>query len=136
MTATLSATFHSGESVLVLSGDLDRRSAPALRDLLHARITLGQDFVLDLRSISFFGVAALAELLRAANSAAQHDVNWTMVTWGSVVDRTIDATGTRTVLETRPDLAGALANLRGRRHHPGTIPAHVPTRPFRTDKPD
>ncbi|MGC7102852.1 STAS domain-containing protein [Amycolatopsis lurida] len=57
--------------IAYLCGNIDQISAPVMAAFVHERINAHEDFVLDLRGISFLGAAGLAVLLRMVTIAAE-----------------------------------------------------------------
>ncbi|AXB44453.1 hypothetical protein A4R43_19635 [Amycolatopsis albispora] len=112
-----------------VTGDVDCLGAPVLARFLAKRIAAREDFVLDLRGLSFLGAAGLATLLEAASAAAEANVSWAMVTWGPVVNRVIEAIGVSTVLPTHPTLLDALADVKAGRQRLDRAPARTARRP-------
>ncbi|MGC7094824.1 STAS domain-containing protein [Amycolatopsis lurida] len=107
-----------GVVIAVLTGDLDRLGAPALEDVLAELLADRQDFVLDLRGLGFLGVAGLEVLLNTARATTRCGVSWAVVTWGSVVNRAIEALGVSGLLPVHPTLIDALAEIEtGRAEH-------------------
>lgn len=104
-----------GVVIAVLTGDLDRLGAPVLAEVLDELLADREDFVLDLRGLGFLGVAGLEVLLDTARATTRCGVAWAVVTWGSVVNRAIEAIGVSSVLPVFPTLIDALAEVEAER---------------------
>jgi anti-sigma B factor antagonist len=81
--------------VLHVEGEVDTLTAPTLDTAVTKQLdTAPANLVLDFTGVSFLGSSGLAVLIRAANAAAERDIQLTLVTESRAVLRPLDVTRT------------------------------------------
>ncbi|HET9143277.1 STAS domain-containing protein [Actinophytocola sp.] len=98
-------------AVLHVGGELDLFTAPVVDSYIARQLTdkPTTHLVLDLTEITFFGSAGVATLVRASESAAEHDVMLILAAASRVVLRPLQVTGIASLLTIRESLEAAIA---------------------------
>ncbi|WP_230879506.1 anti-sigma factor antagonist [Planomonospora sp. ID67723] len=107
---TVSFTEHEGVVVAHLSGELDLRSAPVLRDQL--RPFWGRPgtraMIIDMSELGFCDSIGLGELLSTMKRSQQAGMRFMLSEISDVVARVLSITGLRNAFETHASTAEAL----------------------------
>lgn len=99
----------AGTAVLHVNGELDLFTAPLVDSHIVKQLTAPRaHLVLDLTEVTFFGSAGLATLVRAADSAAEQDVELVLVATHPIVLRPLHVTGMATLFTIRRTVQDAL----------------------------
>jgi anti-anti-sigma factor len=105
-----------GVVVLELAGEFDVAAASVLRerfDAAHARRP--QAIVADMADVTFADSSTLRELLRASSSMRDAGTRFIPAALPAVVERLLDLTRARELLDVAPSVEAALTQLDGRR---------------------
>ena len=90
---------NAGRALIALSGDIDRRSAPLLADLLHATVDGDVSSIdVDMAEVSFVDIAGLRVLSRAHRWGVQRGVALTLRRSSPGVVWLLEITGTAPLL--------------------------------------
>jgi anti-sigma B factor antagonist len=102
-----------GIAVVVLSGEFDAYSGPAVEEhLMHAIEAGVYEIVVDMEAVTFVDMSTLNGIVRAIKEVYRHNGHLLVVTTSRAVLRTIDLAGLRHSIRVVPTRADALAVLR------------------------
>jgi anti-anti-sigma factor len=104
--------------VLRVAGEIDVLTAPTLAAAIERQVADRAEhdirpLVLDLTEVTFLASAGLAVLANAKVLAARRDIEVGVVATARVVLRPLTLTGLDQALHVAPDVAGAIAIIRG-----------------------
>ena len=106
----------AGVVVLELAGELDVAAASVLRERFEAALARGsRGVVADMSQVTFADSSALRELLRADAGARAAGKRFVPAALPAVIERLLDLTRARELLDVAPSVAEALTRLDGRR---------------------
>ncbi len=92
---------------LVLSGELDIATAPAMRERLAIHPPAGTELLVDLRGVTFMDCSALRVLLEAQEASRQEGWALRVAVAPGPVQRLIELTGTARLLASESDAVAA-----------------------------
>ncbi|MFF3851108.1 STAS domain-containing protein [Streptomyces sp. NPDC002328] len=99
---------RGGWAVVILTGELDRASAPALREAVDALVVEGlARIVLDLEQVSFMDSSGLSVLVYAMRQAGEIGGTLRLAAPGRQVRRLLELTGLDTAVEVFPGVPAA-----------------------------
>jgi anti-anti-sigma factor len=102
--------------VLELAGEFDVASASVLRERFEDALARGsRGVVADMAAVTFADSSALRELLRANAAARAAGRRFVAAALPAVVERLLELTRARELLDVAPSVAEALTRLDGRR---------------------
>ena len=105
-----------GVVVLELAGEFDVAAASVLRERFEAALARRpQAVVADLAEVTFADSSTLRELLRASSSMRDAGTRFIPAALPAVVERLLDLTRARELLDVAPSVEAALTLLDGRR---------------------
>jgi anti-sigma B factor antagonist len=105
-----------GAVVLTLSGEFDVAAAPALQDRFQEALARRPDaVVVDLAEVTFADSSALRELLRADATMRAEGIRLVAAALPPAVDRLLELTRARELLDLAATVEEALTQLDGRR---------------------
>lgn len=85
---------RGSDRIVVLSGELDIASAPALEEVVAAGSADGLGVVLDLRGLAFMDSTGLRSILMAAKAADERGTSFSLVQGPPAVHRVFEITQT------------------------------------------
>jgi anti-anti-sigma factor len=102
---------HTAEGVPVLrvTGEVDMRTAPALRLEVDRAIARRPMLVLDLTGVEFLASAGLSILIELTRRAPETGLRWGAVATGRAVLRPLEAVGMLSVIPVYPTVTDAVA---------------------------
>jgi anti-sigma B factor antagonist len=100
---------EDGVPVLRVSGEIDMRTAPALRLEVEQAIARRPMLILDLTGVEFLASAGLSILIELARRAPETGLRWGAVATGRAVLRPLEAVGLLTVIPVYPTVSDAVA---------------------------
>ena len=96
---SITVSDHRGETVVILAGELDLATAPALGRVLKLAIDAGRSrVVVDMSGVVFLGAAGIGAIVRARNGLTSHDL--VVRTPSAIAARTFGTVGLASLIET------------------------------------
>jgi anti-sigma B factor antagonist len=102
---------RSGTAVVRVTGDLDLRTTPLLRERLQPLLEQHGAVLVDLQNVGFLGSTGLAELTAAQDAATSHGTQLRLVATGHAVLRPLQVTGLDALFQIFDSVDEALADL-------------------------
>jgi anti-sigma B factor antagonist len=109
MAITIDADERAGADVVTITGEVDIRTAPELRDRLSTLLETGTDrLVLDLERVDFLDSTALSVMVGAHKRLARQGSSLGLVCTNESVLRVLNVTGLSRIFDVHDTLDGAL----------------------------